>query len=173
LRSGILAEFDSADALVRAYDRLQHAGYTRLASWTPYPLRALVKRLPESMVPWIMLGAGLFGGGFGYLLQWWCNARDYPINVGGRPLNSAPAFIPITFESAVLAASLAGFFVALGFSGLPRLHHPVFEIEGFERATVDRFWIGIDETDPRYSEELHRELAQMGALRSVRLGGAR
>jgi hypothetical protein len=171
MRSGIMAEFDSPESLVRAYARLERAGYTRLLSWTPYPVKGVLKRLPESIIPWIMLGAGLLGGGFGYLLQWWCNVRAFRINVGGRPLNSAPAFIPITFESAVLAASLAGFFVMLAFSGLPRLHHPVFEVDGFERASVDRFWLGVDDRDPRYGEHLHDALSTLGALRTVRLGG--
>jgi hypothetical protein len=173
LRSGMLAEFESPEKLLRAYEALQRAGFTRLTSFTPYPVKGLVKKLPPSMVPWIMLGAGLFGGGFGYLLQWWCNARAYAINVGGRPLNSAPAFIPITFESSVLGASLAGFFVLLAFCGLPRLYHPVFEVPGFERATVDRFWLGVDDADPRYTDLLGEELVTMGALRSVRLKGAR
>jgi hypothetical protein len=169
----MLAEFDSPERLVRAYERLKLAGFTRLSSWTPYPIKGLVKKLPPSMVPWIMLGSGLFGGGFGYLLQWWCNARAYAIDVGGRPLNSAPAFIPITFESAVLAAALSGFFVLLAFCGLPRLYHPVFEVPGFERASIDRFWVGIDDADPRYTDLLADELVTMGALRSVRLGGGR
>jgi hypothetical protein len=170
LRSGLLAEFDSPEALVRAYERLILAGFTRLSSFTPYPVRGLVTKLPESKVPWIMLGAGLLGGGFGYLLQWWCNVRAYLINVGGRPLHSAPAFIPITFESAVLAAALAGFFVLLFFCGLPRLYHPVFTVDGFERASVDRFWLGVDGDDPRYSDALAEDLAALGALRTVRLG---
>ncbi len=173
MRDGVMAEFDSPDALVRAYDRLIALGYTRLLSWTPYPIKALVKRLPESVVPWIMLFAGLFGAVFGYLIQWWCNARDFPINVGGRPLNSVPAFIPITFESAVLFSSLAGFFAMLGFSGLPRLHHPVFEVDGFDRASVDRYWIGVEMTDPRYDERVCDELARLGALRCERVGAAR
>jgi hypothetical protein len=173
MRSGILAEFDSPEALERAYEQLERAGYTRLESWTPYGVRGIVKRLPESLVPWIMLGAGLFGGGFGYLVQWWCNARDFPLNVGGRPLNSAPAFIPITFESAVLFASVTGFFVMLGFCGFPRLCHPIFEVEGFSRASVDRFWIGVDDTDPCFDDRLPDRLSSMGALRCERLGEPR
>jgi hypothetical protein len=171
MRSGVMAEFDSPEALERAYDRLEDAGYTRLESWTPYGVRGLVKRLPPSLVPWIMLGAGLFGAGFGYVVQWWCNARDFPIDVGGRPFNSAPAFIPITFESGVLFASVTGFFAMLAFCGFPRLHHPVFAIEGFERASVDRFWIGIDEADPRFDDRLPAQLAELGALRCERVAG--
>jgi hypothetical protein len=102
-------------------------------------------------------------------VQWWCNAHNYPINVGGRPLNSAPAFIPITFESAVLAASLVGFFAMLALCGLPRLSHPVFEIAGFDRASVDRFWVGIDDSDPRFDEAVIGDLSRLGALRCERV----
>lgn len=168
MRSWLLAEFATADELGRAYERLRREGYTRLDTWTPYPSKSLVKTLPESIVPYVMLVGGLLGGGFGYLLQWWINERAFRINVGGRPLHSAPAFIPITFESAVLAASLAGFFGLLWASGLPRLHHPLFEVDGFERASVDRFWLGVDDTDPRFDEGVADELARMGAIRCAR-----
>ena len=170
MRNGVVAEFASVESLVGAYETLARAGYTHLTTWTPFPVKKVLRRLPESMVPWIMLAAGLLGGGTGYLIQWWCNARSFPIDVGGRPLNSAPAFIPITFESAVLAASVTGFFVLLGFCGMPRLHHPVFEIEGFERAMIDRFWIGVDDTDPAFTEQVSEELTEMGALRWERIG---
>jgi hypothetical protein len=163
-----MAEFASADMLARAYATLQRDGYTLVTTFTPYPVKEVVSRLPPSLVPWIMLGAGCFGGTFGYVLQWWCNARSFPVNVGGRPLNSVPAFIPITFESAVLASCLAGFFVMLGFSGLPRLSHPVFQVDGFDRASVDRFWIGIDASDPRFDDRLEGRLADLGALRCQR-----
>jgi hypothetical protein len=159
------------ELLENAYEKLARAGYTRLTTWTPFPVKKVLRRLPESMVPWIMLAAGLLGGGTGYLIQWWCNARSFPIDVGGRPLHSAPAFIPITFESAVLAASVTGFFVLLGFCGMPRLHHPVFEIEGFERAMIDRFWIGVDDSDPAYQDHVSQDLTEMGALRCERIGG--
>ncbi len=169
MRSGLLAEFGSPEALQRAYEARAREGYTMLRTFTPYPVKGIVKTLPESLVPYVMLGAGLFGGVFAYLLQWWCNAKDWPINVGGRPLNSAPAFIPITFETTVLFASLAGFFCALGFSGLPRLYHPVFQVEGFERATLDRYWLGIDEADPRFEAGVGERLLDEGALRCERL----
>jgi hypothetical protein len=166
--SWVLAEFAAPEGLERAFEALQRAGYTRLSTWTPYPSRKLVRTLPESIVAWIMLGAGLLGGGTGYIVQWWVNERAYRIDVGGRPLNSAPAFIPITFESAVLAAGLAGFFTLLWACGLPRLHHPLFEVEGFERASVDRFWLGIDASDPRFDERVTDELVALGALRCAR-----
>lgn len=170
MRRGIMAEFDSPEALAHAYGRLGAMGCTRLYTWTPYPVRGIIRRTFPLAVPWLMLAGGLVGGGLGYLVQWWCNAIDFPIDVGGRPLHSAPAFIPITFESAVLAASLTGFVAMLAFCGLPRIHHPVFAVDGFERATVDRFWLGIDFADPRYDEGLADELTRMGALRCQRIG---
>ena len=171
MRSGVMAEFETADALQGAYEELRREGYTRLVTWTPYAIKSVVTALPESMVPWIMLASGLFGGGAGYLIQWWINVRALPIDVGGRPLHSAPAFIPIAFESAVLAAALTGFVAMLALSGLPRLHHPVFEVEGFERASVDRFWLGVDQADALFDERVSELLARLGALRCARLGG--
>ena len=106
MRDGLVAEFDGPHTFECAFVRLQELGYTRLESWSPYPVRGVVTRLPESIVPWIMLGSGLVGACLAYLVQWWCNAYDYPLDVGGRPYDSIPAYIPITFESGVLAAAL-------------------------------------------------------------------
>ncbi len=173
MRSGMVAEFDSPAAFAAAYDALRARGYTRLSSWTPYPVREVEARLPESKVAPIMLGAGITGAAIAYFIQWWCNARDYPIDVGGRPLHAVVAFIPITFETTVLASAVAGFFATLLFCGLPRLSHPVFAIEGADRITVDRFWIGIDAADPAFGETIERELGELGALRCQRYGAAR
>jgi hypothetical protein len=171
MRNGVVAEFETPEALEAAYTALKRAGYVRLDAWTPYPVKGILRAQPDSLIPWIMLAAGLGGGGFGYLLQWWVNVRAFRIDVGGRPLNSAPAFIPIAFESAVLAASVTGFVVMLWACRLPRLHHPVFEVDGFERASVDRFWLGVDDADPRFDERVADELTRLGALRTARLGG--
>jgi hypothetical protein len=169
--SGIMAEFESADALERAFDRMRANGRGDLRWWSPYPVRSLVAAAPPSFVPWIMLTAGALGGVAGYLIQWWTNAWRYPLDVGGRPLNSIPAFIPITFESCILAASLAGFFALLHYCELPRLHHPIFEIDGFERATVDRFWLWVSETADRDDDDrVANELRRLGAVRCARVG---
>jgi hypothetical protein len=173
VRRGLVAEFDTPEALERAFVRLQALGYTRVLSWTPYPVRGVVTRLPESIVPWLMLGSGLLGASLAYLVEWWCNARSFPINVGGRPLDSIPAYIPIAFESGVLLASVAGFAAVFGLSGLPRLSHPMFEVDGFERASIDRFWIGVDASDPQFTERLREELEGLGALRCERIGEGR
>jgi hypothetical protein len=169
MHSGVMAEFDTPDALQSAYQDLRRQGYTRIDTWTPYPLRALLAAQPRSPVPVIMLVAALLGGGLGYLLQWWLNLHALRIDVGGRPLHSAPAFIPIAFESAILASALAGFLAMLLLSRLPRLHHPVFEIDGFERASVDRFWLGVDDADPQFDPRVSDDLARLGALRCTRL----
>jgi hypothetical protein len=171
--SGVLAEFASEDAVVAAWEELARAGYVRVTTFTPYAVRRLVGPPTTTPVLWIMLAAALFGGAGGYALQWWCNARAYPLDVGGRPLHSAIAFIPITFESAVLAASVTGFLAMLVACGLPHLSHPVFEIDGFERASVDRFWIGVYDTDPRFDDGVSEALLGLGALRCERLGRPR
>ncbi len=173
MRDGFVAEFAASEGLERAFVRLKALGYTHLRSWTPYPVRGVVTQLPESPVPWIMLVAGLGGAALGYLVQWWCNAVDYRLDVGGRPYHSVPMFIPIAFESGVLAASIAGFLAILGLSGLPRLYHPMFEVDGFERASIDRFWIGVEASDPRFDDKVREVLESSGALRCERVGGAR
>jgi hypothetical protein len=169
VRSGVVASFASASALERAYEELANAGYTRLESWTPYAVKSVVDRLPPSPVPWIMMCAGLLGGALGYGIQWWCNAWDFPIDVGGRPLNSVPAFIPITFESAVLAASVTGFVSMLALCRFPRLVHPLFGVEGFESASIDHFWLGVDDEDPRADATLPDLLLGLGAERCQRV----
>jgi hypothetical protein len=177
MNDGLVAEFERPEAFQEAYTKLRELGFTRLESWSPYAVRGVVTRLPESRVPWVMLVSGLTGALLAYLVQWWCNAVDYPLDVGGRPLNSIPAFIPIVFETAVLCAAVAGFASVIGFSRLPRLHHPMFTIDGFDRVSVDRFWLALDAADPRFdprdvtSETAVRDVfAAMGALRCIRLG---
>jgi hypothetical protein len=173
MRSGFLAEFETPEGLQAAYEALRDRGYRRLDTWTPYPVDGLLATQPRSPMPWIMLVAALAGGGLGYLVQWWVNVRAFRIDVGGRPLHSAPAFIPIAFESAVLAAAVTGFVAMLWLSGLPRLHHPVFEVEVFESASVDRFWLGVDDGDPAFDDGVCHELMGLGALRCARLGSPR
>ncbi len=170
MRSGVVAEFESPEALVRAYASLSRAGYALVTSFTPYPVRGMVERRVPTVIPWVMLVAGIAGGAGGYAIEWWCNARSYPINVGGRPMHSIPAFIPIAFESAVLAACVAGFVALLVVCGLPRLSHPVFAVEGFESASVDRFWLGVDAEDPAFGDGLADELRRLGALRCEAVG---
>jgi hypothetical protein len=148
---GILARFASPEELLAALERARAAGYTRLEAYTPFPVDGLAEALPRAGTPigWVVFGAGLFGGTGAYALQYWAT-HDYPLNIGGRPLHSWPAFIPVTFELTVLTAAIVGV-LALGWlCRLPRLHHPVFEAPGFERASQDRYFLLIRDDDPRF-----------------------
>jgi hypothetical protein len=146
----LMAEFDSPRALLTAVSVLRARGVSRLDTFTPYRVEGLEAALgrPPSRLPWIVLAAGLAGGGGAYALEWWINVVDYPLNIGGRPLHSALAFVPIAWAMAVLCASGAAFLAAVLLGGLPSLWHPVFEIEGFERATIDRFWLAVGQGEP-------------------------
>jgi Protein of unknown function (DUF3341) len=147
---GLLAAFASEASFRNALNGLQAAGCVRTEAYTPYPLEAGL--LPQAATPvgWIMLLAGVLGGSGGFFLQWFAT-RDYPFNVGGRPLNSWPAFIPITFELTVLTAALVGVLTFFCLAGFPRLHHPVFSDPRFKRASQDRFFICLLADDPLYS----------------------
>ncbi|HET9626927.1 MAG TPA: DUF3341 domain-containing protein [Kofleriaceae bacterium] len=170
----VMAEFDSGPALLGGIRALRDAGVSRLEAFTPYEVAGLDELLGvrRSRLPWIALAVGLAAGGAAYLLQWWINVVDYPLNIGGRPDHAAPAFIPITFEMSVLFAAAAALISAIVLGGLPRLWHPVFEVEGFERATIDRFWLAVGVRDAALDRVRDSEaLAAAGALRVVWLRG--
>jgi hypothetical protein len=152
---GVIAEFADPETLTRAVRAARAAGYTRLDAFAPFPVQDIADELGIRAwsIPWIAAIAGLAGGAIQYYSQYWMNAVDYPLNVGGRPLDSWPAFIPATLIVAILwagAATLLGLLVILR---LPRLHHPVFEVEGFARASEDRFFLCILAEDPRFAPE--------------------
>jgi hypothetical protein len=175
MRTGMLAEFRTPEELLGAVHELRRRGFRRLDAFTPYPVKGLEQALalPRSRINWMVFPVAMAGAAFAYLAQWYCNAFDYPINVGGRPLNSAPAFIPIVFETGVLVASFTGFFLFLVLSGLPDVYSPLSDVEGFERASIDTFWVGVDERDPAFNQvELERAFAELHA-RSVGRARAR
>jgi hypothetical protein len=175
MHTGVVAEFSTPEEMLHALRELRRRGYERLDAFMPYPVKGAedAAGLPRSPLTWMVFPVAMAGTAFGFFAQLYCNAHDYPINVGGRPLNSAPAFIPITFETGVLTASLAGVFIWLILCNLPQLHAPVADVEGFERATIDRFWVGVDDRDLRFdAEELERILKDLGAL-SVAYAGRR
>lgn len=149
---GLMAEFATPEALVGGVRDLRALGFDHLDTFSPYPVRGVEPLLGvrRSPIPrWVLVG-GLSGAGFAYLLEWWCAAVSFPINVGGRPFHSAPAFVPIAFETAILAASLTAFVAAVVYARLLRLYDPVFETPGFERASVDRFWVAAFVDEPRF-----------------------
>jgi hypothetical protein len=158
----MMAEFDSPDGLARAVDAAQAAGYTCVEAYSPFPLADVADRLGvrTSAIPWIAFLAGLAGAALQYLSQYWMNAIDYPLNVGGRPLNSWPAFIPATLIVAILWAGAATLLGLLLILRLPRLHHPVFTVPGFERASEDRFFLCLLGRDPIFEERQVRQFLE-------------
>lgn len=173
MRSGILAEFAAPEEMLTALSALRKSGYRQLDAFTPWPVKGLDEALslPRSPVAKIVLICGLLGAVTGYGIQWLVNAQLYPLIVGARPPHAAPAFVLITFETTVLFAGLSALVGCFALCGLPRLWDPVFEVEGFERASIDRFWIGVDERDGAFDRfKLEAELLRMGALQVVAFG---
>jgi hypothetical protein len=163
---GLLAEFASAHALLAAAQRARDDGYRCMDAYTPFPVEGLARALGfrHTTVPFVTLCGGVLGGLVGYSMQYWMAAVDYPINVGGRPLNSWPAFIPVTFEMTVLGAALAAVLGMLALNGLPMPYHPVFHVPRFALASRDRFFLCIQSADPRFDRDSTRTLlATLGA----------
>lgn len=154
---GLAAEFETDTELMHAAEEAFAKGYRKMDGFTPFPIEGLAKALGKSnSIPLLVLCSGVLGGVSAYFMQWFANVVSYPLNIGGRPLHSWPAFIPITFELTVLGASLTAFFFALGLSGLPRPYHPMFNLPEFERASQDRFFLCIETDDPRFDVERTR-----------------
>lgn len=160
---GLLAELTTPQALIHAIEQVQAAGYQKLDAFTPYPIEEvneLIAHHKKSKVPLLVLIGGITGGLSGFLLQVWTAGVDYPLNVGGRPLFSWPAFIPVTFETTVLLAAFSACFGMFILNGLPQPYHPVFNVESFERASVDRYFLLVEAADPRFDPTQTRSLLE-------------
>lgn len=149
---GLLAEFEAPEDLVSAAERAYADGYRHMDAHTPFPVHGLADAIGfhTNRVPLLVLIGGILGAGVGFFSQYWASVIDYPINVGGRPLNSWPAFIPITFEVTILVAALTAVLGMLALNGLPQPYHPVFNAPRFALATRDRFFLCIEAADPRF-----------------------
>lgn len=169
MRSGLAAEFLSANDLVIAVRALWERGYRRLDAFTPHPIEALDEELylGRSRLNWVVFPLGMGGAIFAFWLQWYCNAWSYPLNVGGRPPFGWVSDIPITFETGVLATAVTAFVALFWTIGLPELTHPLFQVDGFDRATVDRFWLAVGADDAEL--DLVRTADELRRLAAVRV----
>jgi Protein of unknown function (DUF3341) len=149
---GVMGEFSTPEDLLAATKKAREAGYKHVEAYTPFPVEGLSEAVgfKWTAVPLLTLMGGVGGGLTGFGLQYWVAAITYPINIGGRPLNSWPAFIPVTFELTVLGASIFAVFGMLALNKLPQPYHPVFNVERFSHASTDKFFLCIEARDPKF-----------------------
>jgi hypothetical protein len=159
---GLMAEFDSPQQILDAAHQVRNAGYRKVEAYSPYPIEELWEALGhhQSWVPWIVLGGGVSGAVLGFGLCYWVSAIAYPLNIGGRPFNSWPSFIPVTFECTILLASLSAVMGMLALNGLPMPHHPVFNVDRFAHASRDRYYLCIEAGDPKFDKNATRAFLQ-------------
>lgn len=160
---GLLAEFQTPEALLSAAEQAYAAGYRSMDAFSPFPVEGLDEAIGlnrPSIVAWFTFAGGLVGALGGFFMQYYATVIDYPLNIGGRPLNSWPAYIPITFELTVLSAAFAALIGMFVLNRLPEPYHPVFNVPGFERATRDRFYLAIESRDPAFNRGTTKQFLQ-------------
>ncbi len=150
---GVMGEFETHRQLLEAVRKTRDAGYRNMDAYAPFPVEGLSEAmgLKRTWVPFVTLLGGLLGGLSGFFFQYWVSVSSYPMNIAGRPPNSWPAFIPVTFEMTVLFASLFSVFGMLAMNKLPQPYHPVFNVPRFSHASSDRFFLCIEASDPKFS----------------------
>ena len=166
---GLMAEFDDPNALVAATRRAFREGYRRMDAFSPFPIEELHEALGarHTHLPLIVLIGGIIGCLGGYLLQYWVSTMAYPLNIGGRPLHSWPAFIPVTFECTILVAALSAVLGMLALNGLPMPYHPVFNVPRFALASRNRFFLCIEGSDPKFDPQETRSFLEQLTSREV------
>jgi hypothetical protein len=149
-----MAEFDNADALLKAAQRTYDEGYRRMDAYSPFPIHGLAEAVGyrHRILPWLVLAGGILGGVAGFWLQYWVSVIELPVNIGGKPLNSWPSFIPVTFECTILGAALTAVLGMLALNGLPKPYHPVFNAERFRLASSSRFFLCIEAADRKFEQ---------------------
>ena len=163
----LLAEFDDVAKVLAASKELRDAGFTRWDVHTPIPIHGLDEAMGIRMskLPWLVLGGGAAGLAAGLGLQWFTNAFDYPFLISGKPFFGLPAAVPVTVELTILLASLGAVGGLFGGTGWPRLHNPLFASERFLRVTTDRYFVSVDQADPKFDpDRTARILASFGAV---------
>lgn len=161
---GYIAEFQDGEKLLAAVKSARAAEYSVMEAYTPVPMEDVAHALGyRTALPWIVLGGGILGAVVGFGMQYWTSVIDYPLNIGGRPLNSWPSFIVVTFEMTILFAAIAAVLGMLALNGLPQPYHPVFNVPAFELASRNRFFLMILSRDPQFDMQstkdfMHREM---------------
>jgi len=166
---GMMAEFDSPVALVEAAKRTYQAGFTKIDAYSPFPIEGLAEEIGfhHDEVPLVVLIGAIVGGLTGYLMQYWMSAVDYPLNIGGKPYHSWPAFIVITFEMTILFGGISAVLGMLALNGLPMPYHPVFNVPRFALASKDRFFLIVFSSDAKYDAAGTRRFLESLDPRSV------
>ncbi len=164
---GFMAEFDDAHVLANACAKARSAGYELIEAYMPHPVEEVIHALGyKNRLAAMIFCGGLTGSICGFALQYWVCAVTYPINIGGRPYNSWPSFIVITFEMTVLFSALTAVFGMLALNGFPEPYHPVFNVPGFELASRNRFFLTIESKDSRFDPvETKKFMQSLSALR--------
>jgi hypothetical protein len=159
---GVLAQYENPHAVYKACEAVRDAGYKEWDACTPFPVHGLDKAmgLQPSKLPWIVLSVGLAGSSFALFFESWAMGWAYPMIVGGKPLFSLPAFVPVWYELTVLSSCVTAFLANWILNGLPRPHHPAFASKAFERATDDKFFIMVEASDPKFDLEKTKALLQ-------------
>ena len=155
---GMMAEFEQPEQILDAAKSAYAAGYRRMDAYSPLPIHGLSEAVGfhKTRLPLIVLIGGIIGCFTGFGFQYWVSVLNYPVIIGGKPMNSWPSFIPVTFECTILFAALSAVFGMLALNGLPQPYHPVFNVDRFERATRDRFFLCIEARDPKFDRHATR-----------------
>lgn len=163
---GLMAEFERPEELLNAARAAQRAGYRKMDAYSPFPVEGVAEAIgfEQTRVPQIVLIGGITGAGVAYGMQYYSAVRDYPLNIGGRPLHSWPSFIPITFELTVLCAAVAAVFGMLLMNGLPKPYHPVFNVPAFKLASQTRFFLCLQSADPQFGDATKHFLASLNPI---------